>query len=48
MARLYWKVKRNGKWIYTPVQFQEGVYEPEVIKELIDYNQVIIPEEDDA
>lgn len=46
MARLYWRVKRRGKWIFTPVLFQDGVYEKEVIEELLDYNQVIEPEED--
>ena len=47
MARLYWRVKVNGKWKFTPVLFLEGVYEAEVIKELFDYNQAIRPEEDE-
>jgi hypothetical protein len=47
MAKLYWRVKVNGKWSWKPVKFTEEDPEQKVIAELIQYNQVEIPEEDE-
>ena len=47
MARLYWRVKLNGKWTFRPVKFTQEQPEQMVIAELLQYNQVVKPEEDE-
>ena len=37
MARLYWRVKRDGKWKFIPMDFQDGVTHQDAVEEVIDY-----------
>ena len=37
MARLYWRVKRNGKWTFVPVVPLGGMHQYEVANEAIEY-----------
>ena len=46
MAKLYWRVKRGGKWTWIAVQPHEDSSMKEVIKELIDYNMILPLEEE--
>jgi len=45
MAKLYWRVKRDGKWTYSAVVWID--HEKDSIQELIDELRVLPPEEDE-
>ncbi len=46
MAKLYWRVKRDGKWTWIAVQPQQGWFIEEVIKSLLDYDMILPLEEE--
>ena len=41
MARLYWRVKRDGKWTWIPVQVPENRSMKEIISEMIDFEMIL-------
>ncbi len=43
MAKLYWRIKKNGKWTWQPVIWID--HEKDSIQELIDEVRVLPPEE---
>ncbi len=43
MAKLYWRVKIDGKWTWQPVVWIDN--EKEAIKDLIDQVRILPPEE---
>jgi len=47
MAKLYWRVKRDGKWTWIAVQPHKDSSMKEVIKELLDYNMILPLEEEE-
>ncbi len=46
MAKLYWRLKLDGKWSWKPVKFGR-LSQEEVVRELIFYNKIERPEEDE-
>ena len=45
MAKLYWRIKKNGKWTWRPVRSQSSPMD-EVIDELINYYRLIYSAEE--
>jgi hypothetical protein len=41
MAKLYWRVKRDGKWIFTPCEFPRDTSNDVVIDEMVEYGMVL-------
>jgi len=46
MAKLYWRHKRDGKWMWTAVQPHADTSMKDVIEELLDYNMILPLEEE--
>lgn len=46
MAKLYWRVKRDGKWTWSPVRSHPKGTMDEVIQELLEYDQILPPVEE--
>ena len=48
MAKLYWRVKRDGKWTWVPADMDNtalmGGYDPQYAA-YVDDNPIVIPEE---
>ena len=48
MAKLYWRLKRDGKWIWKPVDTGRFT-QKEIIRDLVFYNKIKLEEcEDEA
>ncbi len=37
MAKLYWRIKKNGKWTWVPMKFQDGISHSDAVTEVLDY-----------
>ena len=45
MAKLYWRLKRRGKWTWKPVDFGR-FSQKEIVRELLFYNKIKLEEEE--